>query len=222
MAFGGGIASNIFLMRPQSTPIFASNEFFVIWAICWWVLNYNPLDIIKQATDLAPVGITARVCLQTLRATLVASQVTAAVKSFPGIVAVAIIAGTLSGSGGKVLTDAVSVLTGARVSSELAHPTYALRSSLAGAVIYYVTVHALGALTAAQGHGLLLLAFIGHSLADDLLDSTFDWTVPVVDAFSVAALMKPLPRWSRARAVEAAPAETPRSASRKRRSKRSE
>ena len=49
-----------------------------------------------------------------LRAGLIAAQVDAAAKTFPGIVAPAVIAGALAGSGGKISTDIVSSITGLR------------------------------------------------------------------------------------------------------------
>lgn len=52
--------------------------------------------------------------MQALRAGLVAAQVNYAAKAFPGLVAPAIIAGALAGSGGKIATDIVSSLTGLR------------------------------------------------------------------------------------------------------------
>lgn len=55
-----------------------------------------------------------QVCVQVLRAGLIAAQVDAAAKAFPGIIAPAIIAGTLAGSGGKITTDIISSVAGHR------------------------------------------------------------------------------------------------------------
>lgn len=53
-------------------------------------------------------------CMQVLRAGLVAAQVNYAAKTFPGLIAPAVIAGALAGSGGKIATDILSTLTGLR------------------------------------------------------------------------------------------------------------
>jgi hypothetical protein len=165
-------------------------------------------------------------CLQILRAGIIAAQVDAAAKAFPGVIAPAVIAGTLAGAGGKITTDAVASLTGLRVSFEVATPTYALRSSLIGAMAHYLLVHVLGAFSSAQGEGLLVLVFLAHTLADDVLGTTYDYTVPIIDIFATCTLINAPKASSHGRrgrstqpaataATTAVPA-TPRSASRAR------
>lgn len=163
-------------------------------------------------------------CLQILRAGIIAAQVDAAAKAFPGVIAPAVIAGALAGAGGKISTDVVASLTGLRVSFEVASPTYALRSSLIGSMAHYLLVHVLGAFSPAQGEGLLLLVFLAHTLADDVLGTTYDYTVPIIDVFATCTLIN-LPKSTsqarRGRSTQAAaPATaaptTPRTASRAR------
>ncbi|KAL4529332.1 hypothetical protein Ndes2526A_g04126 [Nannochloris sp. 'desiccata'] len=223
MAFGGGIASNLFLGNPTSNVIFQGNQAVLIWTASWWIVNHQPFDIVSKALDLAPVGIAARACLQVLRASVLVSQVDAAAKAFPGVIAPAIIAGALAASGGKISTDIVASFAGLRAPFEVSNPTYVLRSSLVGSSVYYVTVYVLKALTATEGLALVLLAFLAHTLSDDLLGSAYDYTVPVINVFNTVTLIAPTAKRAirttatrgRAPAATAAPS-TPRSASKAR------
>jgi hypothetical protein len=63
MAFGGGIASSIFLGVPTANVIFANNDAVLLWTAAWWVVNHNPLALVAQGLDLAPVGIFSRVSM---------------------------------------------------------------------------------------------------------------------------------------------------------------
>ena len=56
------------------------------------------------------VGIAARACLHTLRALTIAATTNAAAVAYKGVVAPAIIAGTLAGCGGKLLSDSLDSL----------------------------------------------------------------------------------------------------------------
>jgi hypothetical protein len=224
MAFGGGIASNLFLGNPTSNVLFQSNQAVLIWTASWWIVNHQPFDIVSKALDLAPVGIAARACLQVLRAGLLVAQVDAAAKAFPGIIAPALIAGALAASGGKISTDIVASFAGLRAPFEVSNPTYVLRSSVVGSSIYYVTVYALKAFTATEGYALVLLAFLSHTLSDDILGSAYDYTVPVINVFNTITLIAPpvkravrttAARGRAAAATTAAPS-TPRSASKAR------
>jgi len=223
MAFGGGIASSIFLGNPTSNALFQSNQAVLIWAASWWIVNHQPFDVVSKVLDLAPVGIAARACVQTLRSGLLVAQVDAAAKAFPGIVAPAIIAGALAASGGKISTDIVASFASLRASFEVSNPTYVLRSALVGSSMYYFTVYGLKALTATEGLALVLLAFLSHTLADDILGSAYDYTVPVVNVFNTVTLIAPPAKRAvrttaargRAAAATAAPS-TPRSTSKAR------
>lgn len=98
---------------------------------------------------------------------------------------------------------------------ELSAPTYVLRSALVGSSIYYLTVHFLRALTGAEGLGLVLVAFLTHTLTDDLLGSAYDYTGPVIDVFTTVTLITlPAAGARQPRAAAAAKPSTPRSTSR--------
>ncbi len=222
MAFGGGIASNLFLGNPTSNVLFQGNQAVLIWTASWWIVNHQPLDIVSKALDLALVGIAARACLQVLRAGILVAQVDAAAKAFPGVVAPAIIAGALAASGGKISTDIIASFSGLRAPFEVSNPTYVLRSSLVGSSVYYVAVYVLKALTATEGLALVLLAFLSHTLSDDLLGSAYDYTVPVINVFNTVTLITPPAKRAarttaaRGRAPATAAPTTPRSASKAR------
>ena len=232
MAFGGGVASNLFLGNPTPSVLFQSNQAVAVWTFAWWVVNHNRFAVVDQILDLSVVGISARACLQILRSGLLVTQVEAAAKAFPGIIAPAIIAGTLAACGGKITTDIISTISGLRAPFEVAVPTYALRSALVGSSVYYFTVHVLGALSRDEGHALVLLAFLSHTLSDDLLDAAYDYTTPVINMFTTVTFISGVPAAARGRgrpaaaaaataaAATAATPSTPRSASKTRRAAR--
>lgn len=68
MAFGGSVASNLFLGNPTSNVLFQNNQVVLIWAASWWLINHQPLDVINNLFDLQPVGIFARVGYRCLAA----------------------------------------------------------------------------------------------------------------------------------------------------------
>lgn len=216
MAFGGSIASNLFLGNPTNSVLFQSNQAVLLWTVAFWVVNFNPLEIVDRALDFPPVGIAARTCMQVLRSSLLVAQIDATVKAFPGIIAPAVIAGTLAASGGKITTDVISSIAGFRAPFEIAEPTYALRSSLIASVGYYVFVYVLRALKPVEGLAVVMLAFLTHTLTDDLLGAAYDYTVPVVNVFtSITLVGVPVKRGGRGRgrgtaaAVAAVAAATP-------------
>ena len=236
MGFGGSLASNLFLGTPTNSVLFQGNQVILSWTLAWWIVNYNPFDLITKFLDLAPVASFCRASVQILRSGLVAAQIDATAKVYPGIIAPAIIAGTLSGCGGKIITDIVSNVSGLRAAFEVLQPTYSLKSSLVGASIHYLTVHVLGALKPIEGRAVVLLLFLTHTLTDDILGAPYDYTAPVINIFSSVTLIG-VKKTGRGRgrtstavaavagaAPEASPARTPRSASkaRGRRPKKSE
>lgn len=226
MGFGGSVASNLFLGTPTNNVLFQGNQVVLLWTLAWWIVNYNPIDLVAKFLDLAPVATFCRASLQILRSGLVAAQIDAVAKAYPGIIAPAIIAGTLSGCGGKICTDVISHISGLRAPFEVFQPTYSLKSSLIGSVIHYLTVHVLGALKPIEGRAVVLLLFLSHTLTDDVLGSAYDYTAPVINVFSSVTLIgvkkqgRGRPRTATAAAtaaaVAASPASTPRSASKSR------
>jgi hypothetical protein len=70
----------------------------------------------------------------------------------------------------------------------VATPSYVLRSAAVASAFYYYTVHALAALTADQGRSVVLLAFLLHTLADDVLGATYDYTEPILGVLYMVTL----------------------------------
>ena len=63
LAFGGNITSHYFLGTGTSSLIFTGNEALLLWTVAWWLLNCNPVSLVDNVMDSAPVGISARVRL---------------------------------------------------------------------------------------------------------------------------------------------------------------
>ena len=53
-----------------------------------------------------------QICLNILRAGLIASRVDLSVQKFPGVIAAPLVIGTIGGSGGKFLVDAIQKASG--------------------------------------------------------------------------------------------------------------
>lgn len=49
--------------------------------------------------------------------------------------------------------------------------------------LYYFTVHMLRALSPVEGHSMVLLAFLMHTLSNDLYGAAYDYTQPVLQVF---------------------------------------
>jgi len=251
MAFGGSVASNMFLGNPTANVLFQDNMAVLLWTASWWVVNHNPLALVATALDFPPVGIVARVslfiiliiyllflplydlicvpgllfCSPASRSSVLASLLLRLMRlprpslaSLPPLslpVRLLDLVERLPRTSSPAwLVFAVSVLfflhsgcsPSHQVTSqpprifhhfvslfaaplELSAPTYVLRSSLVGSIVYYIVVHALGAMSSAEGTGLLLVAFLSHTLTDDLLGAAYDYTAPVIEVFTTVTLI---------------------------------
>lgn len=214
-AYGGSILSSALLGSPTGNVLYADNKFVLYYLAAVWVLNHQPLAVVKQALDFAPLGVGARACREVLRARAVAEAVAAGARLFPRVAAPALAAGAVAGAGGSIAAGFVANALGYKAPFELATPTYLLRSSAVSAAAYYLAVVVLKALTAAEGTSLVVLAFLATQLADEVLGLRYDWTAPVVHAFQVATLQISPARRARGRPATpkaaGAAARTPRS-----------
>ena len=62
-AFGGGLLSAFLLQDPQKFGIslFTDNTLGVTWTLCWWLINYCPLDAVNRVHSFLPVRIVTKV-----------------------------------------------------------------------------------------------------------------------------------------------------------------
>lgn len=208
LAFGGNLLSNFFLGTQGSSVIFTSNQALLIWSASWWVVNHNPVALLDDVFDLQPVGVFARACVHTLRALAISAQVNAAAAAYPGVVAPAIIAGTLAGCGGKLLCDAFQSVSGLKGKFELANPGFLLRSSVVNSSLVYVLVHVLRAFTVLEATGLLLAISLLYTLTDDLAAQAVDASGHITNVFAMVTLVAPPASASRGRSAPAAAAAT--------------
>lgn len=130
-------------------------------------------------------------CVHILRALTISAQVNAAAAAYPGVVAPALIAGTLSGCGGKLLCDAFESVSGLKGKFELAHPSFLLRSSVVNSALVYVLVHVLKAFTVLEATGLLLVISLLYTLTDDLATKAVDASEHLTNVFAMVTLVAP-------------------------------
>ena len=64
-----------------------------------------------------------QVCLNILRAGLIASRVDLSVQKYPGVIAAPLVIGTIAGSGGKFLQDGIQMACGSLHGDYLEHIT---------------------------------------------------------------------------------------------------
>jgi len=191
LAFGGNLLSCFFLGTQGSSILFSSNQALLIWTASWWLVNHNPIPVIDDLFDLQIVGVLARSCLHILRSLGIASQVNAAAGAYPGVIAPAIVAGTLAGCGGKMLAETVKSISGLKSKFELAHPEFLLRSSVVNSCLVYLLVHVLKAFTVLEGTGLLIVIAMLYTLTDDLAARAVDVSEHVTNVVTLVTLIAP-------------------------------
>ena len=92
--------------------IFSKNSIFMCYTAAWWAFHYCPGGWVARLHASPPVYATTKAMRSTLRVTTIAHRVNAACKLYPGILAAALILGTLGGCGGKLIVDAFSHCAG--------------------------------------------------------------------------------------------------------------
>lgn len=172
-------------------PLFASNALGVVWTACWWAINYFPGDLIFTLQQLLPIRMATRICLTILRIGLIVARVDLAVKLFPGVLAAPLVLGTVAGSAGKFVTDAVLLVAKPNTLGELSMPSFVWRSGFMCSVVYYAITYVGQWLTAQQGRALMLTLFVLHSLVSDVVGGACDFTDPIA---SVLHLLLNVPR----------------------------
>lgn len=186
-AFGGGVVSALLLCdrHVAPNPLFTSNTLGVIWTACWWAVNYFPGDLVFTVQQFLPIRMATRICLTILRIGLIVARVDLAVKLFPGVLAAPLVLGTVAGSAGKFVADAVLVLVQPSTPTELAMPGFVWRSGFLCSAAYYVTTHVLELLTVQQGRALMLTLFVVHSVVSDVVGGACDFTEPLASVLHV-------------------------------------
>ncbi|EIE21233.1 hypothetical protein COCSUDRAFT_30355 [Coccomyxa subellipsoidea C-169] len=180
-AFGGGILTALLIQDPKRAPIplLSSNTVGVIWTVCWWLVNYFPGNYVAKILSLAPFRTSAKVCLNMLRAGLIASRIDLTTQLYPGVLAAPLIIGSIAGSGGRFSIDPILSGFGALEGpAEIAEPAFAARSGFVGSLLYWVIVHVYGTLNPLEGKALITTLFIAHGVLVDLFGWHFDFTFP--------------------------------------------
>ncbi|KAI8470760.1 MAG: hypothetical protein J3K34DRAFT_521068 [Monoraphidium minutum] len=161
--FGGGSMSALLIMDPKRAPLalFAVNDLMVIWTLCWWLVNYCPGGYIEKACKQWYVMAPIKACTNILRANLIVARVNLAAELFPGNFSAALILGTISGCGGRLVADSMKFGWGALPHrAELSDPGYTSRSSFVAAAAYYVIAIWLRIVAPAAGAGLIVTTLV--------------------------------------------------------------
>ncbi|BDA51041.1 probable trimeric intracellular cation channel type B [Coccomyxa sp. Obi] len=180
-AFGGGILTALLIQDPKRAPIplLTSNTVGLTWTISWWLINYFPGNLAARLLSFPPLKISAKVCLNILRAGLIASRIDLTTELYPGVLAAPLIIGSIAGTGGRFSIDPILGGFGALEGpAEIAEPAFAARSGFLGSLLYWLAVHVYGALTPLEGKALITTLFITHGLLVDLFGWHFDFTHP--------------------------------------------
>ena len=82
------------------------------WTLSWWAINYSPGDVAATLARAPPLRTAARACLAVIRATIICHRADVAARKFVGVLAAPLVIGTLAGSGGKIISDAVNLAAG--------------------------------------------------------------------------------------------------------------
>ena len=127
--------------------------------------------------------------MQVLRAQSICSSVFAAARLYPGVVAPAVIAGTLAGCGGRILCDGMESVAGLKAQFELANPSFLLRSSVVNSAVVYLVVYVLRAFTMQEAVGFVIVVSLLRSLTDDLVGQPVDYSEHVTNVFTTITLI---------------------------------
>ncbi|GLI68493.1 hypothetical protein VaNZ11_012935 [Volvox africanus] len=194
--FGGGVITSILMMDPVKAPIsiLANNSLGVTWFICWWLMVYSPFNIVGRIHSVPPVKMITKLCLTFLRANLIIHRVELAVVLFPGVIAAPLILGTLAGSGGKLLVDAMRYHWGGlQGAAEASVPTFVWRSAALAAAGYWVACKYTSLLTSQEAAAIVITVLLIHSVLSDLFGSgVTDFTYPVAKIAHALSLV-PMP-----------------------------
>lgn len=195
-AVGGGIVSGYLLQDPKvaPNPIFSGNAIIGTWTVCWWAVNYFPYSLVAGVAATLPIRAACRVCSNVLRVGTMAARCDAARLVYPGSIAAPLILGTVGGSGGKFLSDAILAGAGlAQGSSELLVPSFAWRSGVFGTTAYFVLAHGLEGWTSKEARALVTALFLTHGLLADFAGRPLDFTAPIAKVLH-ALLNIPMPQ----------------------------
>ncbi|EFJ49844.1 hypothetical protein VOLCADRAFT_104093 [Volvox carteri f. nagariensis] len=194
--FGGGVVTSILIMDPMKAPIsiFANNALGLTWLICWWLMTYSPFDVVSRLHSLPPIKTVTKLCVTFMRANLIINRVDLAVALFPGVIAAPLILGTLAGSGGKLLVDAIRHHWGGLSGpTEASVPTFVWRSAALAAGGYWAACKYTGLLTSQEAAAVVITVLLVHSLLSDLFGPDFtDFTYPVAKVAHALSLV-PMP-----------------------------
>lgn len=95
----------------------------------------------------------------------------------PGNNITAVIMGVIGSSGGSLVVDAIDIGAGySRGPSELAAPTYSLRSGTLMSLFHWLAVYRLELLSSREALGVITLFFTLQMLASTLFGIPFDYT----------------------------------------------
>lgn len=180
--FGGGVVTSLLLMAPEKAGIalFADNMVGLVWTSCWWLVNYFPGGSIGRVVNVWYIKIITKMMCQMMRVSLIITRVNQANAFHPGVLAAALVLGTLAGSGGKFIVDAVRQGYGLlALPAETTIPGYSFQSALLGASLYYFLGFYFNLLTPNQAGGLILFLLITHAGLTELTGRPLDIFRPV-------------------------------------------
>ncbi|GFR53249.1 hypothetical protein Agub_g16026, partial [Astrephomene gubernaculifera] len=211
--FGGGIVSSLLMMDPARAPvnILANNTVGLTWVACWWLMAYSPFDIVNRVHSFLPFRMVTKACVAFMRAQLIMNRVDLAVSLYPGVLLAPLILGSIAGSGGKLITDAVRACWGRLPGApEAAVPSFVWRSAFLASAAYYGSCKASSLLSSQEAAALIITVMLVHSVLSDLLGAArTDFTYPLAWLLHKISLI-PMPSDSPAPAVAAAkPAKQP-------------
>lgn len=137
--FFGGFTSN--LLMNETPGIFKLNWIILGHFLAHWIICCAPYGLgIKAYNKIKPINMFCKMCSNVMRVHCIIDRLELAAMHFPGVFVSPILLGFIGGSGGGITCDTIDVFTGAKtiITHELASPTFATRSGLAVAVVYYL------------------------------------------------------------------------------------
>mmetsp|Transcript_18436 Transcript_18436/g.48122 ORF Transcript_18436/g.48122 Transcript_18436/m.48122 type:complete len:315 (+) Transcript_18436:193-1137(+) len=197
-AFGGGTLTALLMMRPDMAPVpaFVDARLLPYIAAAWYFVHYTRLG--AWLLGLPLVRLICRLATTYCRAGLICARAEMAASLYPGVVGAHLLLGTIAGTGGTLLCDAIKhALGGLARPAELSAPSWALRSGFLGATVYLSAVHYLPQefqLEPLQAKALVTTMLLLQAVLSTLWGAEIDLTRPLDAAFHALSGIPPFPQ----------------------------
>jgi len=137
MSTGGTTLSCLFLFKRPA--YIGENVTMPITMLCWFLMNYGPLDIIRKVFYWPPFVLITLLLDGIINGISIVGGIYRALDQVPNSVFAAIVSGTLNGCGGRIMSQIEQGQRDSKTKTEFSKPSFAIKSAFFTTVFYYIT-----------------------------------------------------------------------------------